>query len=163
MAASQIKRAVRRMAMQMVEDIRLEAPLTLVGVNNRGHQLASMLHDALLATGHTRTQLMNLDVHNNRLNGSSSEAILTQSSHIFLVDDVLFSGSTMMQALRFVLDHANPDFLKIAVLVDRGHRNFPIQPDYVGVVSPTKLNEHVIVSFTSDNEPDSVRLEFSHK
>lgn len=161
MADKQIRRAVRRIAMQMVENTRSDIPLTLIGINTRGFQLAKMLQEALFASGYNQAGLINLDTHQNRLKNAADEATITASSYIILVDDVLFSGSTMIQALRYVLDQAKPEVVKIAVLVDRGHRKFPIQPDYVGIVSPTKLNEHVSVNFSSTDKPDRVLLEFS--
>jgi pyrimidine operon attenuation protein/uracil phosphoribosyltransferase len=146
------------MAMQMVEDLHEDADLLLIGINKRGYFVAQMLEQALKASGLPHTSVINLDVHNSKLQSNADAELLAKAHHIILVDDVLFSGSTMIQAFRFVLDVSQPNSMKIAVLVDRGHRTFPIQPDYVGIVSPTKLREHVSVQFRTNGDPDSVRL-----
>ena len=158
MPSDQIQRAIRRMAMQMVEDLHEDINLLLIGINKRGYFTAQLLEQALKVSGLSQASTINLDVHTKTLQGDNNNEQLTKARHIVLVDDVLFSGSTMIQAFRFVLDVVQPDSMKIAVLVDRGHRKFPIQPDYVGIVSPTKLREHVSVQFTASGAPDSVRL-----
>ena len=159
MPAGHIRRTVRRMAMQIAEDFNSGEQVLLVGINTRGNHFARLLREALLHTGIAETGLINLNVHDMELAGAVGAGELSTASHFLLIDDVLFSGSTMMQALRFVLDHATPKVIKMAVLVDRGHRMFPIQPDYAGIVSPTKFNEHVRVSFQEDGTPAAVMLQ----
>lgn len=147
------------MAMQIAEDFNCGEHVLLVGVNTRGNYFAKLIGEALDQTGVAEIRLINLDVHSMKLTEPERAQELKTASHVILIDDVLFSGSTMMQALRFVLDYATPKVIKMAVLVDRGHRMFPIQPDYAGIVSPTKFNEHVRVSFQEDGTPAAVVLQ----
>lgn len=158
MTSGHIHRTIRRMAMQIAEDLRKETSVLLVGINTRGFSTAHLLHQALLQTGITDAGLLQLDIHNRRFSRPEDASRVASSTNIILVDDVLFSGTTMLHALRFILDHVEPVQLKVAVLVDRGHRKFPLQPDYVGLVSPTKLREHVTVQFNQEGNPDEVRL-----
>ncbi|MCC5927414.1 MAG: phosphoribosyltransferase [Bacteroidetes bacterium] len=158
MESGQIHRAIRRIAIQIVEDLQKENEVLLVGINKRGFFIAEQLQKALHTSGLPHTLALNLDVHHDKLTGEKEFTTLAETRHIILVDDVLFSGSTMLKAFRFVLDVVQPKTMKIAVLVDRGHRKYPIQPDYVGITSPTKLREHVSVSFDGNGIPDSVRL-----
>ena len=118
MPAGHIRRTVRRMAMQIAEDFNSGEQVLLVGINTRGNHFARLLREALLHTGIAETGLINLNVHDMELAGAVGAGELSTASHILLIDDVLFSGSTMMQALRFVLDHATPKVIKMAVLVD---------------------------------------------
>ncbi len=77
---------------------------------------------------------------------------------IVLCDDVLFTGRTVRAALDALIDYGRPRAVRLAVLVDRGHRELPIQADYVGALVPTASDEHVEVRFTETDGADDVRL-----
>ena len=77
---------------------------------------------------------------------------------VVLVDDVIFSGRTMRAALNAVLDYGRPSAIRLAVLVDRGHRELPIHPDYVGRVLPTAKDEAVKVFLQDTDARDGVQL-----
>jgi pyrimidine operon attenuation protein/uracil phosphoribosyltransferase len=81
-------------------------------------------------------QLDNLDIKN---------------SYPIVVDDVIFSGKTMFSALKLVTDHKSVSEIHTAVLIDRGHRKFPIRAEFCGMELPTKLDEHVSVMVDGDN------------
>jgi pyrimidine operon attenuation protein/uracil phosphoribosyltransferase len=76
-----------------------------------------------------------------------------------LVDDVLFTGRTIRAAIEALLDYGRPDRVQLAVLVDRGHRELPIRPDYVGKNLPTSLDERVRVELEEIDGRDRVVLE----
>lgn len=160
MPEARIHRALRRMAMQIVEDSRDHThQAVLIGLNSRGFALASIIGRNLSdITGHSFTCLPFAATSKQPvLPGELLEA-LQSAAHVIMVDDVLFSGTTMMRAIRQILLECTPDSLRLAVLVDRGHRTYPIQPDFVGLVSPTKLREHVAVHFNELQQPVGVFL-----
>ena len=78
---------------------------------------------------------------------------------VILVDDVLFTGRTVRAALDALMDFGRPKFIRLAVLVDRGHRELPIMPDYVGMALPSSLWEEVTVHLKEKNGRDEVVIE----
>jgi len=158
MQSGQLARALKRISMQVIEDLKGNTDLLVLGLNSRGYHVAQLIAQHVSTSINVEILCLPLEV--NVESGSSDEwkQQLQHHSAVLLVDDVLFSGSTMMKAIRTVLDHANPSRLRVAVVIDRGHRNYPVQPDFVGLVSPTKFQEHVEVTFDKKNVPESVVL-----
>lgn len=150
MPKAHMKRAITRMAYQILEDHKGEAPIQIFGIHVRGFSLAKTLADAL-------SPISPQPVTWHRIGEETVEP--DPNSYVVLVDDVLFSGNTMFNALKRLTINTMPKVLRVAVLVDRGHRVLPIHPDFTGLVSPTKFNEHVEVVFDSDGNPDSVVLQ----
>lgn len=149
MPKAHLNRAVLRMAYQILEDHKGAAPIQLFGIHVRGYALARTLARAL-----EPISTQPVSVHRITEEPVSPDP----DSYVVLVDDVLFSGNTMFGALKALTLERVPKVLRVAVLVDRGHRILPIQPDFVGLESPTKFNEHVDVVFDAAGEPDSVVL-----
>ncbi len=77
---------------------------------------------------------------------------------VILVDDVLFTGRTIRAALDALMDLGRPQSIQLATLIDRGHRELPIRPDYIGRNLPTARNEQIEVAFDEQNVPRSVHL-----
>ncbi|RMD54774.1 MAG: bifunctional pyr operon transcriptional regulator/uracil phosphoribosyltransferase PyrR, partial [Nitrospirae bacterium] len=77
---------------------------------------------------------------------------------VVLVDDVIFTGRSVRAAMDAILDFGRPALIQLAVLIDRGHREFPIQPDYTGKYVPTSKKEKVVVSLHRESERDSVEI-----
>jgi pyrimidine operon attenuation protein/uracil phosphoribosyltransferase len=77
---------------------------------------------------------------------------------VVLVDDVLFTGRTIRAAMDALMDLGRPKNIQLAILIDRGHRELPIRPDYIGRNVPTSRDEEIVVEFDSDNAAVSVRL-----
>lgn len=149
MPKAHVDRAITRMAYQIQEDHAGNAPIVLYGHRIRGTWVAERLAAALKPISTQPVRVVTVD----------DQPIRAESStYAVMVDDVIFSGRTMMHAIRMVTSHQTPDILRCAVLVDRGHRALPIQPDFTGLVSPTKFDEHVEVVFEPDGRPDSVVL-----
>lgn len=150
MPKAHMKRAITRMAYQILEDHKGSAPIQIFGIHVRGYSLAKTLSEALSP----------LSAQPVTLHRIGDEAVQPEpNTYVVLVDDVLFSGNTMFKALKELTLTAIPMTLRVAVLVDRGHRVLPIHPDFTGLISPTKFNEHVEVVFDSDGNPDSVVLQ----
>lgn len=149
-----IFRTLKRMAYQIEEEAKGK-DIVLAGLNNRGFILASLLFDELNSIRKHSPQLYRLydedETHSDSIPPPSAEAILV------VVDDVIFSGGTMFRTIRQVpaLDHYKK--ILTAVLVDRGHRKFPVMASIVGFNAPTKLNEHVELQ-TENNKPKTVVL-----
>jgi pyrimidine operon attenuation protein/uracil phosphoribosyltransferase len=154
-----IERAIKRISMQVLEDVKSDVPVVVVGLNQRGFFLSGILSGLLSKRlGYTVPNIP-LNVKSDMLEfDSAQQEILRKTGYVLIVDDVLFSGASMMRAIRTVMDSASPHLIRTAVLVDRGHRRYPIQPDFFGISSPTKLREHVQVQFEESGEPFAVVL-----
>jgi len=77
---------------------------------------------------------------------------------VVLVDDVLFTGRSIRAAMDALIDFGRPSMIQLAVLIDRGHRQLPIRPDYVGKNIPTSFNERIEVEFREEKKTDKVTL-----
>ena len=150
MPKAHMKRAITRMAYQILEDHKGAAPIQIFGIHVRGYSLAKTLVDEL-------TPISSQPVSLHRIGDDPVNP--DPDSYVVLVDDVLFSGNTMFKALKQLTATVVPKTLRVAVLVDRGHRHLPLHADFTGLVSPTKFNEHVEVVFDEAGAPDSVVLQ----
>ncbi|MCK4909646.1 MAG: bifunctional pyr operon transcriptional regulator/uracil phosphoribosyltransferase PyrR [Planctomycetes bacterium] len=142
--------------------------LALIGIHKRGIPLARRLQTALNQKTKTDIPLGWLDItlyrddletigHVPVVKGTKIEFDLTDKN-IILVDDVLFTGRTIRSALDELIDFGRPRSIQLAVLVDRGHRELPIQADYIGQTIETKNNEIVDVKLTETDGVDEVWL-----
>lgn len=137
MPKAHMQRAIKRMAYQIIEDHKGAAPIQIYGIHTRGYSLAQTLVDALAPISTQPIELFRIE---------NTPIVPNRNAYVVVVDDVLFSGNTMLNAIKLLTQHHVPIVLRVAVLVDRGHRQVPIQPDFTGLVSPTKFNEHVEVT-----------------
>ena len=152
--ADQISRACARMAHQILEANRGASGLVLLGIPTRGVALASRLAEAMAAVEGTRIPTGSLDVtmyrddlrrQPTRAVGHTQVPISVDDAIVVLVDDVLYSGRTVRAALDALGDLGRPRTVRLAVLVDRGHRQLPIRADHVGKNLPTADGERVRV------------------
>ena len=97
-------------------------------------------------------------LHENPAIKESEIPFPVEGAHIILVDDVLFTGRTIRAALDALSDYGRPGKIELAVLIDRGHREMPIQPDYVGIPLDTRRLDHVLVSLEGTDGMDEVRI-----
>ena len=155
MDADTMARAVRRMAHEILERNEGLADVVLIGLQTGGVPLAGQLADALARIEGTRPPVGSLDVALYRddigLRPVLPEAVTEipvdlTGTVVVLVDDVLFTGRTIRAALDAVTDFGRPRAVQLAVMVDRGHRELPIRPDYVGKNLPTRRDEVVDVT-----------------
>ena len=149
-----MRRALVRIAHEIVErtDVR---DVAIVGIRRRGAVIATRIHELLEGLVDHEIPLAHIDISPwrddaERRTGDPSDAIHripfdVDERTIILVDDVLFTGRTVRAAIDAVFDHGRPARVQLAVLADRGHRELPIRPDYVGKNLPTARNERVNV------------------
>ncbi len=165
-----IRRAVTRMAHEIVERNKGAASLCLVGIQRRGVSLARRLAAAIAAAEGVEIPVGALDVTGYRDDRGlrpappepPGETVLPFSvtgQRIVLVDDVLYTGRTVRAALDALVDRGRPACIQLAVLVDRGHRELPIRPDYVGKNLPTSSRELVTVRVAEVDGRDEVVIE----
>ena len=155
MSASDVQRAITRMAHEIDERNRGLEHLVLVGLQTGGVPIAERLATTLQEVGTTTIPVGSLDVAFYRddigLRPVLPEAVtdiafdLTGCT-VVLVDDVLFTGRTIRAALNALNEYGRAQAVQLAVMVDRGHRELPIRPDYVGKNLPTRRDEMVDVT-----------------
>ena len=150
--AEAMRRAVRRIAHEIIERNRDLAMLILAGLPARGAALAQRIVAMHRDDLGTRSELPAVRV--------SQIPFSIEGRTIVIVDDVLFTGRTCRAALDALRAFGRPACIQLAVLIDRGHRELPIRPDFVGKNLPTAPNERVRVRLQeTDNESDGVWLE----
>lgn len=141
--------------------------IALVGIRSRGDEVAERLlnilseEDRALEFGVLDISLYRDDfehLHENPLLQESEIGFTVDGAHIILVDDVLFTGRTIRAALDALLDYGRPAKIELATLIDRGHRELPIAPDYVGITLETNRLDHVLVSLEGTDGNDQIRI-----
>ena len=155
MNASEMNRAIKRMAHEIIEANKGIENLVLLGVQRRGVPLARMLGEAIKSVEGTDVPQGALDItfYRDDLStlGPTPQVSTTEMPFdvnkkiIILVDDVLYTGRTVRAALDVIMDWGRPEAIRLAVLVDRGHRELPIRPDFVGKNVPTSQREIIKV------------------
>lgn len=168
LTADDIRRAVRRIAHEIVERNQGLEGIALVGLRTRGVPLAERLAAAIEEFEGRRVPVGALDIGLYRDDISSMElrpriqptdiSISIDGRRVVLVDDVLYTGRSIRAALDALTDFGRPSQIQLAVLVDRGHRQLPIRPDYVGKNIPTSLLEEVEVLLEEIDGEDEVRI-----
>ena len=166
LSAPEMSRALRRISHEILERNKGADDLVLLGIPTRGEHLARRLRDAIQSVEGVDVPLGTLDVTMYRDDLRKQPARVARHSEIpvegidgrtvVLVDDVLFSGRTVRAALDALGDLGRPKAVRLAVLVDRGHRELPIRADYVGKNLPTATSEHVRVAITEIDDVDEV-------
>ena len=168
MEADQIARACARMAHQILEANQGADGLVLLGIPTRGVPLAHRLAKVMDEMEGVRVPVGALDVtmyrddlrrQPTRAVGRTDVPVEVEGSTVVLVDDVLYSGRTVRAALDALGDLGRPRVVRLAVLVDRGHRELPIRADHVGRDIPTRTGEHVSVRLTELDGIDQVSIE----
>lgn len=155
MKAEDMERSLKRISHEVVERNKGVAEVLLVGIQRRGVPLAARMADILEKVEGIRPPLGKLDITLYRddltlrypqplVRGTDVPVDIT-TKRVVLVDDVIFTGRTARAALDALMDLGRPAAVQLAVLVDRGHRELPIHPDYVGKNLPTSMSEVVEV------------------
>ena len=168
LSADDVRRAVSRIAHEIVERDHDLSALAIVGIRSRGDVLADRLRGAIAMHENAQVPLGSLDitlyrddltrigyapvVHESALDFSVDEKV------VVLVDDVLFTGRTIRAAMDALVDYGRPRAIRLAVLVDRGHRELPIRADFVGKNVPTKATDDVRVHLIEADGRDEVEL-----
>ena len=153
LSAERVRKTITRLAYEIVERNQGADTLEIVGIRDRGTVLARALADQIAAIVHHSFSIHDLDVAPYRDDRDLSVKIEEQSvvhcditnRDVILVDDVLFTGRTCRAALDALVRYGRPHTIQLVVLIDRGHREYPIQPTYVGRLIQTKHRERVNV------------------
>jgi pyrimidine operon attenuation protein / uracil phosphoribosyltransferase len=165
-----LTRTLRRIAHEIAEKNPVPASLALVGIHTRGALLARRLHVLLGELTGAEVPIGDIDISFYRDDvGAKSPASqpVVHASHIdfdlagrtiVLVDDVLFTGRTVRAAIDALFDYGRPQRVQLAVLCDRGHRELPIRPDYVGKNLPTAREQRVNVHLAELDGSDQVAI-----
>ena len=170
MDAEAIRRAIRRIAHEIIERNPQLAKVVLVGIPSRGvevaERIAAFIHE--IEEIDIETGVIDVAMHRDDV-GTRAELPVVRASKlplplegrtVIIVDDVLYTGRTVRAAMDAINSFGRPARIQLAALVDRGHRELPIRPDYVGKNLPTAGSEKVQVRLQqTDGEPDEVRLE----
>lgn len=168
MDGSDIGRSVTRIAHEILERNHGAAGIVLVGIANRGDRLAERLASeiARIEGAHIRVGALDITFYRDDI-GLRAEAPEVHETRIpfdisgttvVLVDDVLFTGRTIRAAMDALVDFGRPKAIQLAVLVDRGHRELPIRPDFVGKNLPTNQDDDVQVRLQEVDGEDAVVL-----
>ncbi len=166
-----LRRTLRRVAHEIAEKNPEPDGLAIVGIHTRGAVIARRLHALIGELTAAEAPIGDLDISFYRDDVGAKSALASQpvvhASHIdfdltgrtvVLVDDVLFTGRTVRAAIDALFDYGRPQRVQLAVLCDRGHRELPIRPDYVGKNLPTARGERVNVRLEETDEVDEVTI-----
>ena len=167
--AEAIRRALVRIAHEIIEHNKGTQQLALVGIRTRGAVLAKRLAEQIQAieTQPVPVGALDITLYRDDLSRIGPNPVLHATDiefdlndrRLVLVDDVLFTGRTVRAALDALIDLGRPTSIQLAVLVDRGHRELPIRADYVGKNVPTSLKERIEVRLSEMDGRDDVTLE----
>ena len=163
-----ITRALTRIAHEILEADRGGSPLVLLGIPTRGVLLAERLgalidgiEPGVASVGALDVTMYRDDLHSQPTRTPSPTRIPPggiDAATVVLVDDVLYSGRTIRAALDALGDHGRPRAVRLAVLIDRGHRELPIRPDFVGKNLPSSITERVNVRLVETDDEDLVEI-----
>ena len=168
MAGDAMNRALIRMAHEMMEQLDPLEDVVFVGIRRRGVPLAQRLADIIAKYEQVKLPVGEVDIAMYRDDRDPSDLqIAVQGKNlpvdvtgkiVVLVDDVLHTGRTVRAAMDAILDQGRPAMIRLAVLIDRGHRELPIRPDFVGKNVPTSQNERIGVQVEEIDGGDGVAL-----
>jgi len=166
LTALELQRALARVAHEIVERNRGVDNLVLLGIRTRGAPLARRLQVKLqelegvvVPLGELDITLYRDDLARRKLEprlGPSAVPVSLDDRRVVLVDDVIYTGRSVRAALDAIMDYGRPSSIQLAVMVDRGHRELPIRPDYIGKNVPTALDEEVRVRLDETDGRDEV-------
>ena len=163
-----IKRALTRMTYEIIERNKGTEDIVIVGIKTRGEYLGQRITDRLKELEGVTVPFLALDISAYRDDLDERNVIESETQpiselgidfvnkHVFLVDDVLYTGRTIRAAMDAVMDVGRPSRISLVALIDRGHRELPIRADIVGKNVPTSKTERVIVNLSEKDEEDNV-------
>ena len=165
-----IRRALTRIAHEIIERNKGIENCMLVGIKTRGIYLANRLAAKIEEIEGKAIEVGDIDITLYRdditkeitdqepeLKGSNLPGSVTDKK-VILVDDVLYTGRTVRAGMDALMDHGRPAQIQLAVLVDRGHRELPIRPDYIGKNIPTSSSEIIVVELSEVDSSDQVSI-----
>ncbi|WP_034641635.1 bifunctional pyr operon transcriptional regulator/uracil phosphoribosyltransferase PyrR [Desulfovibrio inopinatus] len=168
LGSAEMAKTLKDLVDAVAADLAVDNRLAIIGIQRRGVELAERIKGALEERLGTTIPLGKLDINMYRDDWTTSVKqpnigpthidFAIDDLNILLVDDVLFTGRTIRSALEAILDYGRPKAVKLLVLVDRGHRELPIQADYVGMRVDTAPAERVDVFVSERDSEDKVCL-----
>ena len=167
LSAKKISRIITRLASQIVEKSGDLSQLVILGVQTKGFPLAQLLANQIEVLEQVQVPVGALDITfyrddldqiGVRTPAKSKIPFDLTGKTVLLVDDVIFKGRTVRAALNAVTEYGRPEVIWLAVLVDRGHRQLPIHPDFTGKKLPTAIAEQVKVYLEETDGRDAVEL-----
>ncbi|MGI6294949.1 MAG: bifunctional pyr operon transcriptional regulator/uracil phosphoribosyltransferase PyrR [Armatimonadota bacterium] len=167
MDENEIRRALKRIAHEVVERNKGAENLVIIGIQSRGVPMARRLAKLIgeiegleMTIGSLNVALYRDDfaTRTARTISASDIPFDVTNKNVILVDEVLYTGRTTRAALDAIMDLGRPAVIQLAVLVDRGHRELPVRADYVGKNLPTARRENVKVHWLETNEKDAVMI-----
>ena len=164
LSPSQMDRIVRRIGYEVIERNKSADNLVVIGILNRGAVFADQLAKTIEEISSTKLETHHLNVSAYRDDAKRDPVVPSNGfrkldvteKDVLLVDDVLYTGRTVRAALDAIVGLGRPKSIQLAALIDRGHREYPIEPTFVGRTVPTKYGEHIEVIF---DEPSGVYIE----
>ena len=158
-----VKRAITRITYEIIERNKDLNKIVLAGIKTRGVFIARRIQERLEQLENLSVPVVELDTKPYRDDVKSGEdtsliSVDVTDREVILVDDVLYTGRTIRAAIDNIVGHGCPARVSLAVLVDRGHRELPIRPDYVGKNIPTSRSEEIIVEMTELDGQDRVLI-----
>lgn len=169
MDSQDLARALTRISHEILERNKDARKLAIVGIRSRGEFIAQRIAKIIKENENIDIPVGILDItlHRDDLFTMVKQPVVHKTEIFFdisgkdiiLVDDVLFTGRTVRAALDELVDFGRPSTIQLAVLIDRGHRELPIRPDYVGKNVPTALNEVIRVKLKETDKKDEVTVE----
>ena len=166
----QVNTAIRKIVEQIKSDIPAHTDIAVIGIRSRGEILAQRLQDALEShfSGRLLSGTLDITLYRDDLNEPKEIQPAVRSTEIdfditdkliLLVDDVLHTGRSVRAAMDALTDFGRPRLMRLAVLVDRGHHEYPICADYVGIKTDVDGSMLVRVQFTETDKEDRVTIE----
>lgn len=160
-----MKRTIRRISYEMIEKNKTLENIVILGIRKKGVVLAQIIAENINQIEGTEVPVFELDITPYRddietnipknVNKALVKVSLTNKV-VVLIDDVLYTGRTVRAAMDAVMDLGRPERIELGVLIDRGHRQIPISPNYVGKNIPTSQEEHILVVLSDLGNNDKV-------
>ncbi len=165
---SAVKRSLTRIAHEIIEKNRGTQNLVIVGIRSRGVPLAKIIAENIRTIENVQLPVGELDINLYRDDLTEAHDLPEVNTtvidfdinckNVILVDDVLFTGRTVRAAIEALFKLGRPQSIQLAILCDRGHRELPFRPDYVGKNVPTSLTEHIMVELPEYDGNTAVKL-----
>lgn len=166
MNSDAIERSLERLTMEILERNQGIDELAIIGIHTGGVFMAGRLHEKITAHEHKELPQASLDItlyrddwsliSQNPIVRKTNIDFSVENKTVVLVDDVIFTGRTIRAAMDAIMDYGRPRSIQLAVLVDRGGRELPIQPDYTGMCIQADASERVDVLLSEESGRDEV-------
>lgn len=163
-----MKRTLTRISHEIIEKNDGIDNLILMGIKRRGYPIAKRIAENIESIEGTKIKVESVDIsfYRDDLDASTENQPLIENGNlidvknkkVILVDDVIHTGRTVRAAIDAIIDLGRPEIIQLAVLIDRGHRELPIRPDYIGKNIPTSKSEIVSVEVSEIDNADSVKI-----